>query len=67
MSRAASMKSLATGLSVRLLKVMIPTGHGGIGNLTGKTLSGGRFAPRRKNELGKIPRKGPLASSAQSR
>src|SRR5262249_47264470 len=65
-SRAQSMKSWVTGLSVRFFKVMIPTGHGGMGTFTGRTLSGGRFAPNRSIEPGKNPRKGPLASSAQN-
>ena len=47
-SRAHSMKSFASGLRVRFFKVMIPTGNGGMGSVTGKTLSGGRFEPNRK-------------------
>ena len=61
------MKSCATGLTVRFLTVMIPTGNDGVGNSTGKILSGGRFLPKCNKEPGKIPRNGPLAISAQSR
>ena len=61
------MNSRATGLIVRFLRVMIPIGNGGMGNSTGKILSGGRFEPKRNREWGKIPRKGPLAMSAQTR
>src|SRR5262245_10865554 len=66
-SRTRSMKSRATGLIVRFLRVIIPIGNNGMGSCTGKILSGGRFEPKCNRELGKIPRKGPLAMSAQTR
>jgi hypothetical protein len=60
------MNSRVTGPIVRFLRVIIPIGKGGVGSSTGKILSGGRFEPKRNKELGKIPRKGPLAMSAQT-
>ena len=42
--RACSMKSFATGLSVRFLRVTIPTGTRGNASSTGKTLSSARLA-----------------------
>ena len=48
--RALSMKSCATGLIVRFLTVMIPTGNDGAGKSTGKILSGGRFLPKCNKE-----------------
>jgi hypothetical protein len=41
-SRAVSMKRLASGLSVRSFKVMKRTGATGLGKSTGKTLRGKR-------------------------
>ena len=66
-SRAQSMNSFATGLTVRFFTVMTPTGNGGMGNSTGKILNGGRCVPKRSKERGKIPTNDPLATSAQSR
>ena len=50
--RALPMKSCATGLIVRFLTVMIPTGNDGVGNSTGKILSGGfcRSATRNREK-----------------
>ena len=50
------MNSFTSGLRVRFFKVMIPTGQGGMGSVTGKTLSGGRFQPNRKTVSEKIAR-----------
>ena len=61
------MNSRVTGLIVRFFMVMIPTGKSGTGNSTGKILSGGRLAPKCNKEPGKIPRKGPLATSATTK
>jgi hypothetical protein len=61
------MNSRATGLIVRFLSVMTPTGKGGMDNFTGRILSGGRFVPKRNTETAKKPRKGPLAISEQAR
>src|SRR5262245_58520894 len=65
-SRANSMKSCTTGLSVRFFRVMIPAGQAGIGKLTGRTLSGG-IAPNRNKEPGTIARKDSLASRTLKR
>jgi len=48
------MKSCATGLVVLPFKVMIPTGAGKTGNLTGKTLTEGCLRPKRTADLGRI-------------
>src|SRR5262245_34610059 len=47
------MKSCATGLSVRVCKVTMPTGTGAIGSLTGKTLISARAAERATRHAGK--------------
>ena len=60
-SRAWSMKSFATGLSVRFLRVTMPTGTRVIGSVTGKTLSSGRAVGNLNAEAGTIVRKSPLA------
>ncbi len=65
-SRAQSMNNRVTGLIVRFFMVMIPTGNGGMGNSTGKILSGGRFAPKRNKESGKIPEKARLRPGGPS-
>ena len=46
------MKSCAKGLIVRPFSVMMPTGLGTTGNLTGRTLTEGSFAPNRTTEAG---------------
>ena len=56
------MKSRATGLSVRLVKVITPRDTRDIGNATGSTLMAARFAENRRIEVGKIVRKRPVAS-----
>ena len=66
-SRAQSMKSLTTGVSVRFFNVKMPTGRRGIGRSTGRTLSRGRFAPNRNSETGTVPKKGLRARSAKKR
>ncbi len=53
-SRAHSMKSFAAGLRERFFNVITPTGQGGIGSATGKTLRRGRFEPNRKMVSEKI-------------
>jgi hypothetical protein len=53
--RAQSMKSFATGLTVRFLNVEIATGHGLCwSNRTGKALMPQRLAAKCSTELGKI-------------
>src|SRR5262249_7707323 len=64
-SRAQSMKSFTTGVSVRFRKVMTPTGQGGIRRSTGRTLSRGRLTPNRNSEAGRVPTYGPLGRLAQ--
>src|SRR5262245_5420776 len=66
-SRAHAMKSFATGLHVRFFRVMIPTGQGGIGKLTGRTVCEGKCVPRRNTDPGIGKRKGPLARSAKNK
>src|SRR5262245_65990691 len=61
------MKSFATGVNVRFFNVMTPTGQGGIGRSTGKTLSRGTLAPNRSSEAGETPKKGPLGRRALMR
>ena len=61
-SRAASMKSCVTGLIILPFKMMIPTGLGKTGSLTGKTLIERCFAPNRNVVAGHIVNKSPLAS-----
>src|SRR5262249_979322 len=60
-SRACSIKSWVTGLSVRLLRVRIPIGTGGSGSSTGKTLNGGLAAGNFNLDVEKIERKRPVA------
>src|SRR5436189_3983899 len=66
-SRTPSIMSRTTGVSVRFFNVMIPTGNGGIGRSTGRTVKRGRFEPNFNSENGSVPKHGPLASSAQKR
>src|SRR5262245_23207689 len=61
------MKSFTTGVSVRFLSVIIPTGQREIGSSTGTILSRGRLAPNCSNDAGRIPRKRPLGRIAQTR
>ncbi len=65
--RAWSIKSCTTGLTARFFKVMTPTGQGGTGRSTGKTLNRRRFTPNLKTEPGHIARKGPFATRAMWR
>src|SRR5262245_3101930 len=60
-SRAESRKSCATGLIARFFNVMTPSGHGGTGSSTGRTLCGGRFVPNFSTESGRVTTKDPLA------
>src|SRR5262245_50069027 len=60
-SRAVSMKSCATGLSVRFFRVMIPIGTRAYCNSTGKTLIPGRFESF-NIEIGAIVSKRPVAT-----
>src|SRR5260370_20157015 len=53
-SRAQSMKSCATGLSVRVFRVTTPFGTRAIGRRTGKTLISERMAGKFKAEGGRI-------------
>src|SRR6476660_6366243 len=64
-SRVHSMNNLAAGLSVRLFKVINPTGQGGIVRFTGKIFMDREALKNRNIEPGSIARKGPLASSAR--
>src|SRR5215475_13198705 len=63
-SRAQSMNSSATGLIIRRFKVMIPTGLGRAGSLTGKTLTAKFLAPNRSMDAGQSASKRPSASMA---
>src|SRR5437016_812427 len=56
------MKSCATGLIIRPFNVMMPTGLGKAGSLTGSTLIAGLFAPNRRADVSNIPNHGPPAS-----
>src|SRR5262249_49653803 len=60
-SRAVSMKSCATGLSVRFFRVTIPIGTRAYCSLTGKTLISGRLE-NLNIEIGMIVRKRPVAT-----
>ena len=51
------MKSCATGLSVRFLRVRMPNGTRAIDSLTGKTLISGRRLGNLKMEVGTMERK----------
>src|SRR5688572_1677091 len=59
------MKSFTTGVSVRFFSVIAPTGHGGIGRFTGRSLNCVGLATNRNSEAGNTPRYGPLGTSAQ--
>src|SRR5215204_2735406 len=59
-SRAQSMKSCATGLSVRFFRVTIPFGSGAIGSFTGRTLISERLVGNVNAEVGKIAIKRPV-------
>lgn len=66
-SRAHSINTFTTGVSVRHLNVMIPTGQREIGSSTGKILSRGRFVPNRSSEAGTVPKNDPRGIRAPSR
>jgi hypothetical protein len=55
------MKSLATGLSARSFRVMIPFGTRRIGSSTGRTFRSGRRVGNLNEDVGKIDRKRPVA------
>src|SRR5262249_22116602 len=59
-SRACSMKSRATGLSVRLFRVTTPLGTRVVDSSTGKTLSSGRLMENFNVEAGKTVRNRPV-------
>src|SRR6266849_6219698 len=61
-SRACSIKSRATGLSVRFVRVTMPNGTCAIDSLTGKTLISGRRLGNLKMEVGIMDRKRPVAT-----
>ena len=61
-SRALSMKSCATGLSVRFFSVTMPFGTRAAGSSTGKTLISARLVGNLNAEVGIIVRKRPVAS-----
>src|SRR5262249_45404987 len=61
-SRAVSMKALATGLNVRVFRVMIPTCSRASGNSTGKTLNADRPVRNFNAEAGKTEKKRPADS-----
>jgi len=48
------MNSYITGLTMRRFKVIIPTGLGKTGSLTGNTLTAGCFTPNRIIVTGRI-------------
>ena len=60
-ARAFSMKSRATGLSVRFFRVTIPTGTGAIARSTGKTLISGRLEGNLNMDGEQTVRKRPVA------
>src|SRR3979490_3462035 len=60
-SRACSMKSFATGLSVRFFRVTMLLRTRAIGSSTGKTLNSGRLVGNFNAEAGKIVMKRPVA------
>src|SRR5438876_9929940 len=60
-ARAQSMKSRATGLSVRFFRVTIPFGRRAIGSSTGKALISERLVGNLNAEAGKIVTKRPVA------
>src|SRR5690348_17247867 len=60
-SRAVSMKSRATGLSVRFFSVMIPTGTAAYGSSTGKTLIPERLE-NLNSEIGTMVSRPPVAT-----
>src|SRR5262249_43390829 len=55
-SRACSMNSRATGLSVRFLRVTMPSGTRATGSSTGTTLTSGSVGGNLNMEVGKIDR-----------
>ena len=55
-SRACSIKSCATGLSIRFLRLNTPIGTGGSGSATGNTLNGSRAAGNFNRVVEKIER-----------
>src|SRR5262245_55780464 len=61
-ARACSMKSCATGLSVRFLSVTMPNGRRAIDSLMGKTLISGRRLGNLSTEVGTMERKRPVAT-----
>jgi hypothetical protein len=64
MLRAQSMKSAASGLTVRFFSVTMPTGRGGMGNSMGRALSPRRLPLNLKNNPGSTDRKRPVPRSA---
>src|SRR5665811_2335729 len=60
-SRALSIKSCVTGLSVRYFSVTIPLGTRAIGSSTGRTFSSKCWVGNINAEVGKIVRKRPVA------
>jgi hypothetical protein len=65
-SRACSMNSRATGLSVRFFRVTIPLGTRGSGSSIGNTLISGRLAGICNADAGKIERKRPGRQKAHA-
>jgi len=61
-SRACSMKTCATELSVRFFRVTIPVRTRAFGSAIGKTLSAGRLLGNFNADAGKIVTKRPVAS-----
>jgi len=61
--RAYSIKSLATGLSVRFFRVTIPVGTQAAGSSTGRILISERLDRNFNADAGKIVRKRPVAKS----
>jgi hypothetical protein len=62
-SRVQSIKSCAAGLVILPFDVMIPTGLGKAGSLTGRTVTQGALVPNRSMDAGRIARYSPFASS----
>ena len=58
------MKSCATGLIVLSFNVVIPIGHGVVGNLTDNTFIEESLGPNHNTEVGSIARNRPLVINA---
>ena len=64
-SRTQSMKACTAALRVRFFKVTMASGHGRVGNSTGKTFSANRAALNRPAESGSGATNRPVASNSK--